>query len=102
MSGARIRTAATTLGLLAALQVATVASVDAQSNRRPGFATPTPFYYFCRTDRELQGKFYFSPVARSEGGLSDNDLQRSFAEFMVTKYGYPRSDAVSCGSLNLE
>ena len=99
MSPSRIRTAATTLGILGALQVATVASVEAQSrNRRtPNDAWSAGSLYYCRTDRDLQGKFYFSNVARSQDVLSDNDLQQSFAAFMVTKYGYPRNQAVSCG-----
>ena len=74
MSPCRIRIAVAGLGILAAFQVAPVVSLEAQANRRPGYQ-PAHFVSFCRSDKEMQGKFYFSPVLRGEPGVSNNDLE---------------------------
>jgi hypothetical protein len=85
----------TVIGLLAALFAAS--SAAGQAPRASGIGTySSSFYYFCRSDMDVNGKFYFSQIAVAAPGISPSDLQQSFQAFLVSKYGYPRYDSASC------
>jgi hypothetical protein len=93
----RIRIVAAVMEFLAAFVAAFPAAGQTSDGRRPTATYSVSMYYWCRSDRDVNGKFYFSQVAVAAPGISDSDLQQSFQVFLVSKYGYPRSNSASCG-----
>jgi hypothetical protein len=76
-------------------------AASGQTNTNQHRITPTApatasFFYHCRSNKEMGGKFYFSQVTRGNAGVSLQELQNSFAAFLAARYGYPISSGVSC------
>jgi hypothetical protein len=67
-----------------------------QHRINPTAPSTASFFYHCRSNQEMQGKFYFSQVARGNAGVSRQELENSFRALLAAKYGYPNSSGVSC------
>ena len=78
-----------TVALLAIL----AASAQAQSERGSPLV---PYFAYCRSDAMIGKTFYFSATRPINAGVAREDLQKSFRDFLATKYKYPNTSAVSC------
>jgi hypothetical protein len=63
-----------------------------QSVDRPS----APYFSFCRSDKMIGNTFYFSATRRIDAGVGRQDLQKSFHDYLATKYKYPNTSGVSC------
>jgi hypothetical protein len=78
------------LGAALAIQI-----TSARAGEIPG--TPTqPYYAFCRTNAQLGTTFYFSATRHIDAGVSRQDLENSFRDYLAGKYKYPNTSGVSC------
>jgi hypothetical protein len=68
----------------------------ASAHNGPNETPSASFFFYCRSDSITQNTFYFSSTERSVGGVSRQNLQKSFNAFLAQKYKYPNTGGVSC------
>lgn len=91
-----ISIAAAGLGLLGATLAVQAQAADVAHNSAANGTSSEPFFFWCRSDSEMQNKFYVSPTKRSDAGVSRQNLEKSFRASLAQKYKYPNTGLISC------